>query len=98
MAAIRWTAEASRWMRTIRNHIAKDSPVAADRTMDGIYAKVQFLGKFPRLGYRYEPVKDREVRIVLYGHYRIAYVIRTNGAISVLGVFHASMQIEEYLK
>lgn len=97
MAAIRWTTEAARWLRKIRNHIAEDSPAAADRTVDGIYAKVQLLSRFPRLGYRYEPIQDREVRVILYGHYRIAYVIRANGAISILGVFHASMQIADYL-
>jgi plasmid stabilization system protein ParE len=49
----------------------------------GIFAKVQLLGEHPRLGQRYEP---------------IAYLIVHETRIDVLGVFHASMDIEWYLR
>lgn len=64
----------------------------------GIFAKVQLLGEHPRLGQRYEPIADREVRESAYGHYRIAYLIVNETRIDVLGVFHASMDIERYLR
>jgi plasmid stabilization system protein ParE len=37
------------------------------------------------------------VRIVLYGHYRIAYLIASEQRIDILGVFHGSLSIERYL-
>jgi plasmid stabilization system protein ParE len=34
---------------------------------------------------------SRHVRILLYGHYRIAYLIKDDGNVDVLGVFHGSL-------
>lgn len=97
MARIDWTEEACRWLRDIHDYIAQDSPAAAARTVDGIYAKPQLLGKLPELGYRYEHISDRNVRILLYGHYRIAYLLKPDGNIDILGIFHAALDIERYL-
>lgn len=38
----------------------------------------------------------RRVRILLYGHYRIAYLIKDDGNIDVFGVFHGSLDISKY--
>jgi plasmid stabilization system protein ParE len=72
---IEWTHEAEIWLRDIYNYIATDNRDAARRTVAGIFEKVQLLTKYPRLGHPYEPEQSREVRILLYGHYRIAYLI-----------------------
>jgi len=32
--------------------------------------------------------QPRHVRILIHGHYRIAYLIKNDGNIDVLGVFH----------
>ena len=64
----------------------------------GIYAKVQLLREHPRLGQRYEPIQDREVRETTYGHYRIAYLVVDEACITVLGVFHGRMDIERPLR
>ena len=98
MAEIRWTYEAMRCLEDIHGYIAADNPRAAVDVVRGIFAKVQLLGEHPRLGQRYEPIADREVRESAYGHYRIAYLIVNETRIDVLGVFHASMDIERYLR
>ncbi|MCP4400141.1 MAG: type II toxin-antitoxin system RelE/ParE family toxin [bacterium] len=77
MAEIRWTAEAERWLRDIYDYIAQDSPVSAERVVTEIYDKVQTLALFPRMGHLYDPHMDDEVRILLYGHYRIAYLVNS---------------------
>lgn len=66
--------------------------------MSGIYEKVQLLGEHPRLGQRYGPIADREIREILYGHYRIPYLIKSKDRIEILGVFHGAMDIERYLR
>jgi plasmid stabilization system protein ParE len=38
----------------------------------------QSLEDFPRMGYRYEP-SARHVRVLMHGHYRIAYLVRNDG-------------------
>jgi toxin ParE1/3/4 len=37
------------------------------------------------------------VRVLLYGHYRIAYVVKPAGDVDILGVFHGALDIERYL-
>ena len=97
MVEINWTHEAQVWLRDIHNYIAADNRDAAQRTVAGIFERVQVLKRHPRLGHRYETEKTREVRILLYGHYRIAYLIKSDVSIDILGVFHGALNIERYL-
>ena len=96
MAKLNWTSESERWLRDIFDYIAADNPQAAVGVVNGIYAKAQILTRFPDMGYRYEGSED-EVRILLYGHYRITYLKRPDGDIDVIGVFHGALGIERYL-
>lgn len=97
MAEIRWTNEAATWLEDIQSYIALDDPAAAQRVVAGIYEKAQVLCDFPRLGYRYRVEPEGEVRVLLYGHYRIAYLLRSDDLAEVLGVFHGALDIERYL-
>jgi len=97
MAKLTWTSEAERWLKDIYNYIAKDNPVAVEKVVNEIYDKAQVLLEQPEIGYRYEHESEKEIRILLYGHYRITYVIKKEQEIVVLGVFHGALQIENYL-
>jgi len=72
VAEIRWTFEAMRCLEEIHGYIAANNPRAALDVVRGIFAKAHLLSEHPRLGQRYEPIADREVRETSYGHYRIA--------------------------
>jgi len=97
MAEVVWTERASSWLQDIYDYIAEENPAAAKRTIEAIYNKAMLLSRFPELGYRYERWADRNVRILLYGHYRIAYLIQSNGNIDIVGVFHAALDMDRYL-
>lgn len=97
MVEINWTREAQVWLKDIHSYIALDNPDAAGRTVAGIFARAQLLKTHPRLGHRYEADTSREVRILLYGHYRIAYLLKSENSIDIIGVFHGSLGIERYL-
>jgi toxin ParE1/3/4 len=97
VARIKWTREAQVWLRDIFSYIATDNPDAAQRTVAGIVARVQLLKDHPRLGHRYEAETTREVRILLYGHYRIAYLIKSDDNIDILGIFHGALSFDRYL-
>lgn len=97
MAKIIWTEEAVRWMKDIHDYITLDSPNAAQRVVTGIYTKIQILRDFPEIGYVYRHEEDGEIRILLYGHYRIAYLIKTESAVMILGIFHSALDIDRYL-
>jgi len=96
VARLNWTSEAERWLRDIYDYIAADNPTAATGVVEGIYEKAQILTDFPEAGYRYEGI-DEDVRILLYGHYRITYLIKPDGNIDILGVFHGALDIDRYL-
>jgi toxin ParE1/3/4 len=96
VAQITWTVEAQRWLKEIHDYIAPDNRDAAHRTVAGIHRRAEILLSFPEIGYRYR--EDRNVRVLLYGHYRIAYVVKAGGDVDVLGVFHGALDIEKYLE
>lgn len=96
MGQIRWTLEAERWLREIYDYIARDNPAAALRTVQGIREKAETLTSFPERGYRYHERPNEHVRILLYGHYRIAYLVQ-DGDVTILGVFHGALDIDRFL-
>jgi toxin ParE1/3/4 len=95
MGKLNWTAESERWLKDIFEYIEADNPVAAIEVVSGIFKRAQVLTEHPEIGYRYE-ASSRHVRILLYGHYRIAYLVKNDGDIDVLGVFHGSLDINRY--
>jgi len=97
MAKIRWTEEAAAWLEDIHRYVAQDSPAAARRVVRGIYDKVQTLAEFPEMGYRYRTESEGDVRVLLYGHYRIAYLARKSGGVDILGIFHGALEMDRYL-
>ena len=98
MAEVRWTSEAATWLEDIHNYIVQENPSAAARVEQGIYDRVQSLGEFPDLGQRYRSVPEGDVRILLFGHYRIAYLRHTaKEVVDILGVFHGALDIDRYV-
>lgn len=95
MGKLNWTEESERWLRDIFEHIEAENPIAATEVVSGIYERAQVLIDHPEIGYRY-PASTRNVRILLYGHYRIAYLVKESGEIDVLGVFHGALDISRY--
>lgn len=97
MATIIWTEEAERWLKDIYDYIAQDNPDAAMRVVEDIYQRAQILASFPQIGHKYRMEPEGEIRILLYGHYRIAYLIRGVDRMHILGVFHGAIEIDRYL-
>jgi len=97
MAKVNWTDEAEGLLRDIHDYIAADNPEAASRTIEGIHARADLLERFPLVGHWYVTALGREVRILLYGHYRIAYIVRSEETVQILGVFHGALDIDRYL-
>jgi toxin ParE1/3/4 len=96
MAEMRWTDEAVHWLYDIHDYISHDSPISAQKVVTGIYDKTQILVSFPDIGYIYRKEKDGVVRILLFGHYRIAYFVRSDESVTILGVFHGALDISRY--
>jgi toxin ParE1/3/4 len=97
LGRVRWTQEAEQWLHEIHDYIAADNPAAAVRTVRGIFERAQTLSSFPERGYRQPNPANRPIRVLLYGHYRIAYLLKDDGDIDILGVFHGALDIDRYL-
>ena len=95
MAQITWTNEALRWLEDIFEYIAADNPDAASRTVEGLFERAQVLSQYPELGHRFMH-SARNVRILHHDQYRIAYLIKTDGDVDILGVFHDALDISKY--
>lgn len=95
MGQIAWTQEAERWLSDMYEYIASDNPVAAMETIQGIYDRAQILTDFPESGSHYW-ASGRHVRVLLYGHYRITYLVKGDGNVDILGVFHGALEISKY--
>lgn len=97
MVTIKWTNEAELWLKDIHDYILLDKKSIAKKVVSEIYQKTQILKSFPKIGYLYENSEHKEIRILLYGHYRIAYLIKDENKIDILGIFHGALDIERYL-
>lgn len=97
MAEIRWTEESAAWLEDIYKYIAQDSPGATGRVVKGIHDKVQVLAEFPEIGYKYGTRPEGDIRVLPYGHYRIAYLVRGTDTVEILGVFHGALEMDRYL-
>jgi toxin ParE1/3/4 len=95
VAQVVWTKEARRWLQEIYDYIAEDNEAAAHRTVLAIHERAEILLTFPEIGYRYR--QRPEIRVLLFGHYRIAYLVSAKGDVEVLGVFHGALDMGRYL-
>ena len=95
MGTITWTNEAQRWLEDIFEYIAIDDRNAASQVVDDLYERAQILKDNLEIGNRYR-VSVRHVRILLYGHYRITYLVKDSGDVEILGVFHGALDISKY--
>jgi len=96
MAKIIWTLESSSSLKEIHDFIAIENPKSAIKVVVGIIEKVELLLEYPNIGCVYSKKMNFDIRIFLYGHYRIAYII-DDQSIVILGVFHGAMDIDRYL-
>lgn len=84
-------------MEDIYHFIAEDNITAAQNVVNGIYKSVQMLHRFLKLGYKFRNEIDGEIRILLYDHYRIAYLMKHENIIDILGIFHGALDLDRYL-
>lgn len=90
--SVEWTERALADLRAINEYIASDNPVAAERWVGKLIAKVEAAARLPLAG-RVVPEKARsDVREVFLRTYRIVYRFR-EGSILVLTVFEGHRQL-----
>lgn len=97
MGQVRWSEEAVTWLQDIRDFIALDSPESAARVIAGIVERAEYLERYPEMGYVFRKFPPYDIRVLLYGHYRIAYRVLVEEHVEILGIFHGSIDPDRYL-
>src|SRR5688572_25034836 len=86
---ITWSNRAQRNLREIRDYIAKDKEIAAQRFISQLKQSVTRLRNFPRAGWVVEEFDDPAIRETVHGNYRILYSF-DGVKIEILTVRHAA--------
>ena len=87
MVTLRWTAEAESSLREVYDHIARNRPATAQRTIESILNRVESLREAPTLGQSYTH-RQKNVRRLTYGQFQVAYLLENPDSVVILGVFH----------
>ena len=93
---VTWAPLAIDRVAEIGSYIAEDNPLAAEKWIRRIFARVEQLADFPESG-RHPPETSRpEIRELLWGNYRILYRVDPH-QVSILTVRHTKqiLPIEE---
>ena len=82
-----WSATASEQLEGIALHVARVSPVYADRLVDRIITRSEQLAEFPEIGRVSLRADDPNIREVVEGEYILLYLVQLT-RIDVLAVVH----------
>ncbi len=88
MANIKIELDAKENLKEIRDYISKDSIYYANKTVNEIINKTEYLLMFPYMGRKIPEYNNVNLRELIYKSYRIIY--RVNSNIDILKVFHCS--------
>jgi addiction module RelE/StbE family toxin len=94
MVKIVWTQLAIDDLKSIHDYISKESRVYANRMIENLIARVQQLEYFPVSGRIVPEFRQRSIRELIEGNYRIVYKIHSE-YIGIVRVHHASRLLKK---
>jgi toxin ParE1/3/4 len=89
---VHWTETAESHLYAMYEHIAQDSPIYAQHTVNRITKKSQQIAECPLSGRRAPEYDMDQIREVFFGPYRIIYHIKSD-QIDVIAVIHGAMNV-----
>jgi plasmid stabilization system protein ParE len=84
---LNWSPLAINRLSEVARYIALDNPVAAERWVKKVFARVEKLAEFPERGRMVPEVGDKTIREIIMGNYRIIYRLKDR-EISILTLRH----------
>lgn len=92
MAQVRWSLTAGNDLQDIENFIARDSVLHAITFVDRIVESADTLIKKPHIGRMVPEFNRPDLREVLFGNYRIVYLLKDDGVL-ILRVVHGARDL-----
>jgi addiction module RelE/StbE family toxin len=90
MGQVIWTEQAYNDLQAIYNYISVDSERYARLLVEKLFNRSQALSSFPEMGRVVPETKNRAVRELIEGNYRIIYEILSGNVILVQTVWHSA--------
>lgn len=97
MAKVIWTEPALKDLHDTIEHITEDSQIYAERFGIRVVEAPRCLEQFPYRGHIVSEFKDENIRELIYGSYRIIYLIRQD-VCYITAIIHGSRDILCHLK
>lgn len=94
MAEIRWTDLALSDIENIAEFIAKDSETYARIQVERFFEETEILVSFPLSGRIVPELKDKNIREIVFGSYRIIYRIFSKEYVDIITIHHSSRLIK----
>ncbi len=91
MANIELKIDAREDLKQIYEYISKDSIYYANKTIEEIISKTEYLSMFPYMGRKIPEYNNINLREIIYKSYRIFYKINSN--VHILKIFHHSRNL-----
>ena len=88
---VKFEHKANEDLNSIYNYIARDSIYYANKTVNEIINKTEYLLMFPYMGRKIPEYNNINLREIIYKSYRILYKVNSN--IDILNIFHHSRDI-----
>ena len=85
---VRWSPLAMERVAEIASYIADDNPLAAEKWIHRVFARVGQLGTLPESGRETPETSRPEIREINWGNYRIIYRVEPR-QVSILTVRHS---------
>jgi toxin ParE1/3/4 len=94
MVEIIWTNNAIADLKNIKNYIGRDNNIYARKIIGDIIENVDNLILFPELGRVVPEILNENVREIIFGNYRIVYLIKNQLQIDILTIHHSSKEFK----
>ena len=98
MVKLFWTDESIHWLKEIHTYISKENKTAARKVIADIIDQANKVTSFPLMGQKLSDWPQENIRMILYGHYRIVYNVVSKKRIDILGVYHGTLDLKTHLK
>jgi len=97
VAQVIWTEPALNDLHEIIRHVAQDSATYAERLGTHLVEAPRRLAAFPRSGRVVPEFHDQHIRELIYGAYRIIYLIKRQSCY-ITAVVHGSRDVLRHVK
>lgn len=94
MVTIVWTEQSIEDIDNIAEFIAKDSFLYAQIQVELFFELAERLKLNPNIGRHLEEVKDKSIRELIKGNYRMIYKVRNDDTVLILTIHHSKRSIK----